>query len=174
MITSIFTMDQRGGIGQAGHRPWQNASYVSHDDCAWFDELTRNQIVVMGANTWRAWNHRQMPLTGRKVAVFTHSTRFRPSLDVILCSGDVDREIPRLAESYPNKRIFVAGGADILKQTQHLCEEICVTRRVGSWRVDTKLDPEEYFREFRIHSVRPGAGCSFEHWKRSQKSKENK
>lgn len=174
MITSIFTMDQRGGLGQAGHRPWQNASYVSHDDCAWFSELTKNHIVVMGAGAWRTWNHRQIPLQGRKVAVFTHSTRFRPSLDVILCAGDVEREIPRLAESYPSRDIFVTGGADMLMQTRHLCDEIFVTRRVGSWRVDTKLDPEEYFQGFRIHSVRPGTGCSFEHWRRSRKFKEKK
>jgi dihydrofolate reductase len=166
MITSIFTMDQRGGIGQAGQRPWQNASYVSHDDCAWFDELTRNHLVVMGANTWRTWNHRRQPLTGRKVVVFTHNTRFRPSQDVILCTGDVDREFPRLRASYPNRKIFVAGGADMLEQTRHLCEEICVTRRTGSWRVDTRLDVQEYFQGLQLRTVKPGTGCTFETWKR--------
>jgi dihydrofolate reductase len=163
-------MDQRGGIGQEGLRPWQNASYVSQEDAEWFDSITRNQIVVMGSRSWKSWNHKKYPLDQRKVVVFSHNPRFGAQHDVILCSGDMQREFQRLKESYPLKKIFVTGGADVLQQAHDFCDEILVARRRGSWRVDTRIEISEFFEGFRIHSVKPGADGTFETWLRSPKS----
>jgi dihydrofolate reductase len=160
-------MDQRGGIGISGQRPWQNASYVLQEDAEWFASITRNQIVVMGSRSWKSWNHKKSPLDQRKVVVFSHNPRFRAQHDVILCSGDVQREFQRLKESYPQRKIYVTGGAEVLQQARGSCDEILVSRRRGSWRVDTKIDILEFFEGFRIHSVKPGAECTFETWRRS-------
>jgi dihydrofolate reductase len=160
-------MDQRGGIGASGQRPWQNASYVSQEDWSWFDALTKNQLVVLGANSWKTWSHKKYPLDNRKVVVFSHNPRFRAQHDVILCTGDMSREFQRLKESYPQRRIYVAGGAEMLTQSHKLCDEILVARRSGSWRVDTKIDILEFFNGYRLHSVRPGEDYTFETWRRS-------
>jgi dihydrofolate reductase len=166
MISAIFTMDQTGGIGNAGQRPWQNSWYASQEDWNWIAEETRDHILVMGASSWRSWSHKKYPIKERQLAVFSHNTSINHPANVIILSGDVSSELQKLRNRFFRKKIFVAGGANLLEQVRPYCDEILVARRRGSWKADTRIRISDFFEDFRLHTVRPGQECSFETWRR--------
>lgn len=171
MITALFSLDQLGGIGYSGRFPWFNQWHIDNEDWRWFDELTKNQVVILGSTSWQYWAHKKYPLTERQVIVFSHNASISRHSNVILCSGELGSELQKIQTRFPGKQVFVAGGADILGQSQNYLDEILLARRRGAWRTDAKIRISEFFQNFRLHSVRPGTECMFETWRRDTKTK---
>ena len=147
MIRSIFSVDQRGGLGNKGSLPWPN----DPEDMAWFREATTGSVVVMGRRTWDDPKFPK-PLPNRTCVVLS-SKKYIPHAHVM--SGDVPTIIQSIKEIYTNKNIWIIGGADLLMQTKDYCDEMYIAHRKGSYYSDTRLDITKYLTSTRIMSSAP-------------------
>jgi len=147
MIRSIFSVDQRGGLGNKGSLPWAN----DPEDMAWFKQATQGHVVVMGRRTWDDVKMPK-PLSNRTCVVFTSQT-YLPNAHVV--NGDPAAVIPALKEIYKNKDIWIIGGADLLVQTKDFCDEMWIAHRKGSYYADVRIDMYRYLTSTRITSSAP-------------------
>ena len=149
MIRSIFSVDQRGGLGNKGTLPWPNDS----QDMQWFREATQGAVVVMGRRTWDDPKFPK-PLPNRTCVVLT-SKKFIPHAHVM--SGDIPQVMASLKDIYRGKHIGIIGGADLLMQTKDYCDEMFIAHRKGSYYTDVRLDIGKYLSSTRIMSSAPNA-----------------
>jgi dihydrofolate reductase len=147
MIRSIFSVDQRGGLGNKGSLPWAN----DPEDMAWFKQATEGQVVVMGRRTWDD-PKMPKPLPNRTCVVFTSQT-YLPNAHVV--NGDPATVIPALKEIYKHKDIWIIGGVDLLIQTKDFCDEMWIAHRKGSYYADVRMDMYRYLNSTRITSSCP-------------------
>jgi dihydrofolate reductase len=147
MIRSIFSVDQRGGLGNKGSLPWAN----DPDDMAWFKQATEGHVVVMGRRTWDDPKFPK-PLPNRTCVVLT-SQRFVPG--AITMQGDSALIVKEIAETFSTKHIWIIGGADLLMQTKDLCDEMWIAHRKGAYFTDVRIDMHRYMASTRIMSSEP-------------------
>jgi dihydrofolate reductase len=154
MINALFASDRFGGIGFNGTLPWPHNS----NDLKNFKALTQGHVVVMGR---RSWDDPKLPkpLPGRTVYVAT--TRGIEHARPI--KGDIVEEVSKLEKMYPNKTIWVVGGADILEQCRDLYDRIYLTHFKGNFRIDTKVDLKSILTGYQIKqaSADPKDNCTF-------------
>lgn len=147
MIRSIFSVDQRGGLGNKGSLPWPNDS----EDMQWFREATEGHIVVMGRRTWED-PKMPKPLTKRTCVVLTRKN-FVPH--AVAKHGDSVSIVKELQINHPQKHIWIIGGADLLMETKDICEEMWIAHRKGSYYADVRVDINKYLLGTRITSSMP-------------------
>ena len=152
MIRSIFSVDQRGAMGNRGTLPWPH----DPEDLEWFREHTNGGIVVMGRRTWDDAKFPK-PLPNRINVVFTSSPLTSTSSLVHKRSGDIVPQIKELQTIWPNKDIWIIGGSELLMKTIDLCDEMYVAHRKGSYYADTRLDINRYLSKTRITSSAPNS-----------------
>ena len=146
MIASIFSVDQRGGLGNKGTLPWPSHS----EDMAWFREQTKGHVVVMGRRTWDD-PAMPNPLPDRINVVVTS----RHINGVINIKGDVVEGIKNLHQQYPNKNIFIIGGAELILATKDLQDFAYIAHRRGGYYTDVRMDMHKYMSGMRITSSAP-------------------
>lgn len=141
MINALFAADQFGGIGFNGTLPWPH----NPNDLKNFKRLTDGHIVVMGR---RSWDDPKLPkpLKGRIAYVATN----RPVDYAIHINGDLVAEVKKLEQLYPNKTIWVVGGAEILEQCRDLYDRIYVSHFKGNFRTDTKVNLKSILAGYRF------------------------
>ena len=147
MIKAIFAVDQNGGMGAQGTLPWPH----SREDFQFFKNSTDGDIVIMGSKTWDD-PKMPKPLPGRMNFVITN--RSHVGYGAIVLNGDIKESIQKLAESYPDKTVWIIGGANILDQTRELLDEIYLTHFRGSYKVDTRIDLKKFLTGFAPKSAR--------------------
>ena len=118
MIRSIFSVDQRGGLGNKGSLPWAN----DPDDMAWFREATEGHVVVMGRRTWDDPKFPK-PMPKRTCVVLTSKPYIQHALAKRGNAIDIIKELQSINLQ---KHIWVIGGADMLMETKDICEEMWV------------------------------------------------
>lgn len=154
MINALFAADQFGGLGYNGTLPWPHNS----SDLKNFKQLTDGHVVVMGR---RSWDDSKLPkpLPNRTVYVATN----RAVMHASPIKGDIAAEVLKLEKIYPNKIIWVVGGADILKQCGDLYDRIYLTHIKGTYKIDTKVDLKSILSGYRMveASAAPQDNCSF-------------
>ena len=145
MINAIFAVDEEGGLGKNGEMPWP----PNKEDLKNFKKLTENQIVIMGRGTWESPDM-PSPLPNRLNVVFTKNEIGVSG--VISINGNVCDGILWVEEEYPEKEIFVIGGANILLQAKPIIQRIYMTQIPGHFDCDTKLDVTEFLVGFEWRS----------------------
>ena len=103
------------------------------DDLEMFREYTTNNIIVMGRTTFDEIG-RQLP--NRISVVFTRSDR-KDKKDLYYV--DSIEKLEEIIRKYPDKEVFVIGGAEIVKLLWHRLDELIVTR------VDTVVEGADTF-----------------------------
>ena len=103
------------------------------DDLHMFRDYTSNNIIVMGRTTFDEIG-RQLP--NRISVVFTRSDR-KDKKDLYYV--DSIEKLDEIIKKYPDKEVFVIGGAEIVKLLWHRLDELIVTR------VDTVVDGADTF-----------------------------
>lgn len=141
MIKAIFAVDQYGGMGSSGTLPWPHST----EDFQFFKRNTDGDIVIMGGKTWDD-PKMPKPLPGRMNFVITNRTHV--GYGAIVINGDIHGQIKQISEAYPDKTVWIIGGANILEQTRELVDEIYLTHFKGSYRVDTKVDLRNFLTGF--------------------------
>jgi len=125
-IISVVAVDESGGIARAGKIPWFCAEDLQH-----FKNLTTGHIVVMGRKTFT----RVLP--NRLNCIITKSDSYNTP-DSVLTFDDPLKCVLYCAEKYPDKTMFVIGGAEIYKWfvLNNLLHEEYITGIPGDYKCD--------------------------------------
>jgi dihydrofolate reductase len=157
-VSAILAHDDKYGIGKNGELPWPH----NDADMKWFRECTNGHVVVMGRKTWESLGNKKLPK--RTNIVVTHS-EIEGSPDGKYF-GDVSKLISMLKMEYPGLKIWIIGGADIYKQTLHLCDHIYLTHFKGNYECDTFVPMNEYLPGYCEMAKKEKNNLTFTIWKR--------
>lgn len=124
----LILVDNNNAIAKDG----KQIMYVE-DDLHMFRDYTTNNIIVMGRHTFDAIG-KQLP--DRISLVFTRSDR-EDKKDLYYI--DSEEKLNEIIEKYPEKEVFVIGGAEIVKLLWDRIDELIVTR------VDTVVEGADTF-----------------------------
>ncbi|MFR6449449.1 MAG: dihydrofolate reductase [Peptoniphilus grossensis] len=124
----LILVDNKNAIAKDG----EQILFVD-DDLHMFRDYTTNNIIVMGRHTFDAIG-RQLP--NRISVVFTRSNR-EDKKDLFYI--DSIEKLEEIMKKYPDKEVFVIGGAEIVKLLWHWLDELIVTR------VDTVVEGADTF-----------------------------
>ena len=128
---AIAAMSENRVIGNAGDIPWHLP-----EEFKWFKKATMGGILVMGRKTYESIGQ---PLPGRETYVLS-----RQPLDIPGVTSLTD--VKQVLEIQTDKTIWIAGGAEIYRQTLDDCDEIFLTRIHRHCEGDTFFpDVEEQF-----------------------------
>lgn len=124
-LSAIAAMAKNRVIGNGNAIPWHVP-----EDFRFFKQTTMGGILLMGRKTYESIGR---PLPGRITVVLSRSGKLpagTPPSENLLCI----RELSELEKIAPEKKIFVAGGAEIYRQLLPLCTELFLT--------EIELEPE--------------------------------
>ena len=157
MITALFAVDDKGGMGANGDMPWP----TNKDDMKWFKNTTEGHVVVMGK---RSWNSPDMPkpLPKRHNVVVTNEFLERNDIEQI--KGNVAEGLKYVEEQYNDKTIFVIGGANLLMQAKPVIKKALITRIPGEYICDTILDMKEFLEGFTLINTIDLGSCKVEEY----------
>lgn len=124
----LILVDNNNAIAKDG----KQIMYVE-DDLHMFRDYTTNNIIVMGRHTFDAIG-KQLP--NRISVVFTRPDR-EDKKDLYYI--DSEEKLNEIIEKYPEKEVFVIGGAEIVKLLWDRIDELIVTR------VDTVVEGADTF-----------------------------
>lgn len=124
---AIAAMSENRVIGNAGGIPWHLP-----EDFRWFKQATMGGILVMGRKTYESIGK---PLPGRETVVISRLPQGIQGVRGITDPGELDR-------LETDKTIWIAGGAEIYRQTLDRCEELLLTR------VHRVCEGDTFFPEF--------------------------
>ena len=131
MFNMIAAVSQNGIIGINNTIPWYCKADFQH-----FKKTTMDNVVVMGRKTYDSlFDHMKdkskEPLPGRiKVVISKNPELVKPASNVIINNVFVPPEYfaEYIAKKYPDKNIFVIGGAQIYKLFEGYYHDIYLTR----------------------------------------------
>lgn len=124
----LILIDNKNAIAKDG----KQILFIDND-LEMFKNYTTNNIIVMGRTTFDEIG-RQLP--NRISVVFTHSDR-KDKKDLYYV--DSIEKLEEIIRKYPDKEVFVIGGAEIVKLLWHRLDELIVTR------VDTVVEGADTF-----------------------------
>jgi len=151
----IVAMTNARVIGKNGTLPWHLA-----EDMKLFKELTTNNTVIMGKNTWNSIPQKFKPLPNRTNIIV--SATLPPQNGAIVCKSvsDAINEAKKL-----NKDAYFIGGAGIYKEALAIANVIHISWVKENYSGDT-LFPEINFSEWKeIQSVEK-TGFSYKKYER--------
>jgi dihydrofolate reductase len=158
-VNAILAHDNKYGIGKDGVLPWPHSSA----DMKWFRECTNGHIVIMGRKTWESIGSKNLPK--RMNIVVTRSEII--GSPKYTWFGDMKELIENLKMEYPNLKIWIIGGADIYRQTLHLCDNIFVTKIDGDYDCDAFVDMNMYLNGYDKTAVNKQDGLEFSIWSKN-------
>jgi len=157
MIAAIFAVDAQGGIGKNGTLPWAK----DVEDLTWFKKNTIGQIVVMGRNTWED-PMMPKPLPNRmNVVVSSQDLYMADKANMIIGGKNLENVLCDLANVEP-RTIWIIGGAQLLRGTHNLIDQVYLTRFDDAYDCDVKLDIDEYLANFTLKDEVKGQGKRFQ------------
>jgi dihydrofolate reductase len=157
-MEAIYAVDSKNGLSKDGKIPWH-----SKKDLNFFMNITKNNVVIMGRNTYFSLPKR--PLKERLNIVLTSNPcelyESEYNSNVIFTNNDKiynyilhDRE--KYLKSYPSListfKIFIIGGKKIYKLFIPLCERVWVTRIKQDYICDLFFN-YDYSKEFKDEIV---------------------
>lgn len=145
----IFAIDSKSGYAKNGSIPWKNREDLSH-----FKYLTLNNIVIMGRITWESLPIK--PLPHRINIVISNTLK---NEEECLIFNNLEDSL-KFCKNYPNKKIFVIGGADLIYTAlRHpLFNNMYLTLLDDNYECDKFLDNIPFDRLFLIdtHTIIDG------------------
>lgn len=117
-LEAIVAVDKKFGIAKDGIIPWNIKEDLSH-----FYELTTNNVVIMGKNTYESLPKDKRPLRKRINIVISSDTTYDDVINLKL-EGNMNEKLEKILKKYDKKKHFVIGGEYIYKlfkyETIHL------------------------------------------------------
>lgn len=127
MIAFLWAEDKNGLIGNKGTLPW----YLPND-LKFFKQMTVNQAVVMGRNTFEGMNKR--PLPNRINIILTTDPHYEAEGVKVMHSRD---EVLEFARSY-DKDTLITGGSGVFK---HFMGDVDILHRTV---IDEEFEGDTY------------------------------
>ena len=132
MIGLIVAYDINRLIGKDGSMPWYIPGELKR-----FRQLTVNNIVIMGRKTFQALSK---PLSDRINIVLSQSESFEG--ENLYTASNLTDALTMAKENWPDKDIFIGGGANLYSQVLDMVDVMYITEIDGQFSGDT------YFPEF--------------------------
>ena len=132
MLFNIITAyDNKNGIGYKNDIPW----YISKD-LKRFKELTINNVVIMGKNTWESLPIKPLP---NRFNIVISSTLKDDRIDHIFKTLDEALTHIDSNKKYNLKTIYIIGGEKLYKEAikSILCDKVLVTEVYKNYNCDT-------------------------------------
>ena len=127
MINLVMAMDMNQAIGLGNQLPWYLPA-----DLAYFKQLTKGKMVVMGRKTFESLPAK--PLPDRINVVLTRNSDF--SFPGVL----VYNSVSKLMKDAENIDLYVIGGANIYKIFLPVADKLYVTHIYDTFLADTFLN----------------------------------
>lgn len=143
MIIGIVAVDQNNGIGLENSMPWP---YL-HEDLEHFKQLTTNNVVLMGSNTLKSLKRDRLP---NRVNAVVSRTMWTKSDHVYL---ELHQAITSLILLYPNKDIFIMGGAQLYESAKSYIQKYVVTEINQTYPCDKFFDYSYVKNNFSNRSI---------------------
>lgn len=142
MINIIAALQKKDrGLGYQG-----DLLYRLPDDMKRLRELTTNQVIIMGRKTWESIPEKFRPLPNRENIVITRQTDYQASGAIVI--GSLDEALVHATSFFPNKEIFIFGGAELYNQALAMTEKLYLTVIDGNKPADVFFP--EYENKFKI------------------------
>lgn len=143
MIIGIAAIDQAHGIGLNNSMPWP---YLKQD-LDHFKKLTEHNVVLMGTNTLKSLGRDRLP---NRVNAVVSRTMW-PKIDHIYL--ELKQAITSLVMLYPDKDIFIIGGAQLYESSKSYIEKYFVTEINQHYSCDRFFDYDHVKNNFFLKSV---------------------
>jgi dihydrofolate reductase len=146
ILSQIVAVAANGVIGKDNDLVWHLP-----DDMAYFKEKTKGLPVIMGRKNYLSLPEKFRPLPKRPNIVVTRQPDFEaPGCEL---AHSMEQAIA-LAQAHGHDEIFIIGGAEIYRQSLHLCQRIYLTEIHGEFEGDTfypPLDKSQWEETSRTH-----------------------
>ena len=114
-------------IGKENQLPWYISADLKH-----FKHLTTGSTVIMGRKTFESIG--KQPLPNRQNFVLSHSRATSPSATNLKFFNSLEDALMEVK----TPAAFIAGGADLYRQTINLVDGIYLTRISGTYKGDAR------------------------------------
>ena len=153
-MESIYAIDSQNGLSKNGIIPWK-----SKTDMLFFMNKTKNNIVIMGKNTFFSIPKEHRPLKNRLNIVLTSTPHLHlkenEGGNVLFTNNNMYKDILNNKNKYcemyefldKNFKIFFIGGKTIYDQYIPLCDTIWVTYIKQNYDCDLLME-YDYSKEF--------------------------
>lgn len=132
MIAIIVAFDKKRVIGNKGKIPWQ-----LNEDKKHFKQLTTGNVVVMGRRTFEEIGY---PLPNRYNIIVSSTAKYLTANCTTVAS--LQAAVDFAAKNFPEKKVFICGGALLYEQAIALADELYVTK------IDAEYEGDTFFPEF--------------------------
>lgn len=133
-LNAILATDLKGGIGRNNSLPWPH----NVEDMKWFKQNTMGGIVVMGRNTWDSLGKKKLP--GRiNIVITTNKVQGNPDA---VYFGEIQKVLQVIQSDFPNKTVWIIGGANIYKQALPYCDNLYLTKFKQEYDCDAFVSRE--------------------------------
>lgn len=160
MINAIVACDTNGGIGKNNAIPWPRIK----EDMLYFKELTTNNVVVMGANTWYS-KDLPNPLPNRYNVVITTRNVLTPMPDLCI-RENIIKEVLQLEQQFPDKTIWIIGGATVFMQMSSIIDYWYVSRIDNTYDCDTFINKMWNDDNYELVDTNEGVEALYEIYKK--------
>ena len=158
-METIYAIDSNNGLSKKGIIPWK-----SKKDMLFFMNKTKNNIVIMGKNTFFSLPKEHRPLKNRLNIVLTSNPKLYDVNNINEYSSllftdnnniyqDILQNRNKYYEMYKflntNYKIFFIGGKTIYEQFIPVCEKIWVTHIKFDYNCDLFID-YDYSKQFTV------------------------
>jgi len=177
-MEAILATDMSGGLSKEGKIPWK-----SQKDMRFFYQTTKNNIVIMGRNTYFSLPENIRPLKNRLNIVLTkdpykYMNDYKNIPELIFTDDDnihlyIQKYREKLHELY-NKcgvplnadfKIFFIGGKQIYEKYIPLCETVWHTTIKADWSCDLFFN-YDYQNQFKDELVLEDDELKIVEWKK--------
>jgi dihydrofolate reductase len=150
-MKAILACDPRGGIGYQNRLPWP----FLNGDLKRFKELTSNQVIVMGRNTWKSLPKKPLPHR-LNIVVSSQKLELPPGA---ICVNSLDH-------FSVFKDAWIIGGNKLLLSAWDLIDEIHLSITSTEYTCDTFIDLVKLKNEFKVYGASGHGDHVYEIWKR--------
>jgi dihydrofolate reductase/thymidylate synthase len=183
-INLIYAKDIMNGIGKNNKLPWKIKA-----DMNWFKSFTsnfniinKNNIVVMGHNTWKSIPENFKPLNNRLNIILSKNNYSDLSNYItqknyknVLVLNSID-EVIDIYKKY-NETMWIIGGKQIYYDFLYCSDYIFITKLYKNYNCDLVLDDNDVLKNYKIFFSSPiqnENGTNFQYLIYSKKESNNK
>lgn len=132
MIGLIVAYTKNRVIGNNGQIPWRIKGEQRR-----FRELTTGNVVIMGR---RSYDEIGRPLPNRFTIVVSRTQKYEAENCVTV--GSLTEAIEYAKENFPDKNIYLSGGAGIYREGFPMADKLFITE------IDAEIEGDTFFPEF--------------------------
>ncbi len=119
----ISVVTKNYGISYDGKVPWIDEQYN-----AYFDELTKDGILVMGRKTFENLPDIKRPFSDRLTVVLSNDyMKYSHLENNRLIFVNMYNLVNRVLELRQNRSVWIVGGAEVYKQLMPMCQKVYIT-----------------------------------------------